>query len=520
VTTTPDRLPGLAFEALRPPAAEEPLRTDIALFAGRMRRGPLGEAVRIDGWRSFIALYGGLWHPAAAPYAIKGYFDNGGEIAWIWRLGDPATSLAASKLWGLESDAEAAALGFPARQFAVSASSPGIWGDRLRVKISLQRRAAGAQRLDLVIEHPEEGSERLRAVPVDDALAESIALRSALIRLTPVGPRPVADPGAPPGPLSREWTLVLEGGSEPAADRAAYDAAVVAAAATAEPSLLAFPDLPTSLADDDQRREVLAGASRLFAETLDRLLIADLPETVDSAPAADGWIAAFGDLETLQRTTAAYHPWIVVEDPLAPPSAPPRRLPPSGHVAGVVSRLDRERGAMTTPANAALDGALDLARTLEQPVQTGLYDLGVNPVVCQSGRGLVVWGGRTLAGGGDALRVGAAFVAHRRLIHRLVRAIRQVARPLVFETNGPVLWYALARGATTILLEAWRARALQGLRPEEAFRVRCDATLNTPEMIERGQVVCEISLAPAVPMEFITIRVALSGDGKLEVAEQ
>jgi phage tail sheath protein FI len=293
----------------------------------------------------------------------------------------------------------------------------------------------------------------------------------------------------------------------------------MAAAGTSEPSLFALPDLPASLADDDQRRDVLAGASRLFTETLDRLLIADLPETIDSAPAADDWIAAFGDVETLLRTTAAYHPWIAVNDPLAPPSAPPRHLPPSGHVAGVISRLDRERGAMTTPANAALEGAIDLARTLEQPAQAGLYALGINPVVCQSGRGLVVWGGRTL-GGGDPLRVGASFVEHRRLIHRLVRAIRQTARPLVFETNGPVLWYALARGATTILLEAWRARALKGVRPEEAFRVRCDATLNTPEMIERGQVVCEISLAPAVPMEFITIRVALSGDGKLEVAEQ
>ena len=175
---------------------------------------------------------------------------------------------------------------------------------------------------------------------------------------------------------------------------------------------------------------------------------------------------------------------------------------------------------MTTPANESVDGAIDLARTIEQEAQGDLYALGINPVVCQSGRGLVVWGGRTLGGSGDALSVGAGFVAHRRLIHRLVRGIRQAARPLVFENNGPVLWYALARAATTILVEAWRTRALKGLRAEEAFQVRCDEKLNTAEVIERGQVICEISIAPAVPMEFITIRVALGADGKLEVGEQ
>ena len=131
-----------------------------------------------------------------------------------------------------------------------------------------------------------------------------------------------------------------------------------------------------------------------------------------------------------------------------------------------------------------------------------------------------IWGGRMLGGRTDvALSAATGFISHRRLIHRLVRAIRQTALPLVFEVNGPQLWFALTRGATTVLLEAWRAQALKGTRPAEAFRVRCDAELNPPQVLERGQVICEISLAPAVPMEFITVRVALSVDGQLEVAE-
>jgi len=183
----------------------------------------------------------------------------------------------------------------------------------------------------------------------------------------------------------------------------------------------------------------------------------------------------------------------------------------------VISRLDQQRGMAAPPANSSIEGAVDTARVLDQAEQAGLYGLGINAIACQSGRGLVVWGGRMLGGREDDATTG--YVAHRRLIHRLVRAIGLVAKPLVFEINGPQLWFALARSATTVLLEAWRARALKGTRPEEAFVVRCDSTLNTQAVIDQGQVICEISLAPAIPMEFITIRVALSADGTLEVAE-
>jgi phage tail sheath protein FI len=94
-----------------------------------------------------------------------------------------------------------------------------------------------------------------------------------------------------------------------------------------------------------------------------------------------------------------------------------------------------------------------------------------------------------------------------------------VAQPLVFEINGPELWLTIVRAITTVLLEAWRAGALKGNRPEEAFRVQCDEKTTPPEAEEAGQVFCEIAIAPAVPMEFILLRIALSTDGVLEVFE-
>jgi hypothetical protein len=176
--------------------------------------------------------------------------------------------------------------------------------------------------------------------------------------------------------------------------------------------------------------------------------------------------------------------------------------------------MDRSRGAQYTPANATLAGVADVQSGYDLAARAALNAAGVNLLLCKSGQGVQVWGGRTLLD-----KPQGRYVAHRRLIHRLVRAARRVAAPLVFETNGPVLWLALVRGVTTVLLEAWRAGGLQGARAEEAFQVVCDATNNPPAQQDLGIVICDVALAPAAPMEFITLRISLSAQGSLDVFE-
>ncbi len=168
---------------------------------------------------------------------------------------------------------------------------------------------------------------------------------------------------------------------------------------------------------------------------------------------------------------------------------------------------------------------MDVLVGLSLAERAALNDAGVNALRCVPGAGIQVWGGRTLyldaeTGEPDTRQPGKLYIAHRRLVHRLVRAIRRVAEPLVFESNGPPMWLAVTRAITTVLVEAYRAGGLQGSRPEEAFQVLCDATNNPPDAIERGEVLCEIRLAPAVPMEFLTIRVSLSAAGSLDVFEK
>jgi uncharacterized protein len=331
---------------------------------------------------------------------------------------------------------------------------------------------------------------------------------SRLIRLVPDGSAGAPDPD---GPISLTWNLVLAGGTDAEPDREDYASAVRTQAELPEPALVALPDLGADLTDPDHTELVLTLLG-VVSPLLDRLVVLDVPPRMSSVDAVLAWVRSLADLgdDALLAAVAVYHP------PLRAPELVGtglRTVPASGHVAGLIARLDGERGAAHTPANATLLDAVDLDVEYPEPQQVRLFEGGVDLVRCLRGRGLVVWGGRTLSNNPQR-----RYIAHRRLLHLLVRAIRRVAEPLVFEVNSPELRLALVRGVTSVLLEAFRTGALAGARPEQAFRVVCDETNNPPEQ-DPAQVVCEIEVAPATPMEFIQLRLVLGQDRGLEVIE-
>jgi phage tail sheath protein FI len=538
MTTAVATTPGLYLTLVPRPAQPSPLRSDVAGFIGHTKRGPVGQAVRVEGWRNYLRIFGGLIGESDTPWAIRGYFENGGEVAWVVRLFQPEPRAfgstpdgTAQAIWKVaEPDALTgrwtasgpAKGGFTAFSYLIQATSPGVWANGLRVLPRYRLEGvANLPEVDLTIYAQDEPVEYLTGLRPRE-LVERVNSASALIRLTPLDPPPV-EPHAsdPPGRRSIEWNDLpsLRGGSEAphtAAWREQYLAAITALGDQPEVALTALPDLHRDAGDDEETAEILAALLQQAAELHDRLLLIDLPRERQSANCALEWVAQQlpqGDAALL-RGGAVYHPHLWVPNPLGGIAEPLRRQPPSGHVAGVISRLDRERGAHHTPANAPLFEAVDVTATFAELEQARCNEAGINLLRCFPGRGLQVWGGRTP----DREQTGR-FVAHRRLIHRLVRAIRRVAEPLVFDTNGPELWLAFVRAITTVLLEAWRAGALKGTRPAEAFRVQCDEQNNPPAAQELGRVLCEIELAPAAPMEFIHLRVALGSDGKLEVFE-
>jgi phage tail sheath protein FI len=511
-------LPGLTVDVAPPTALPPPLRTDVAGFIGATRRGPVGTPVRVASLNDYQDVFGGLDPAADTSYAVRGYYENGGELAWVIRVaGATATATAAWDVAGQD--------GFqPVTAYQVVAASPGGWAEGGQVTVWYRSGSlAGQAEVDVRVAIPGETVEVFTAIPATE-IAERVA-GSRLIRLVPLPGRETAATAGGQARQGKLTQLSLSRGPKAAADRAPgvadYLAAVRALADQPEVAIVAAPDLGRHLTADSDREAVISALLSTAASQLDRLVLIDVPSgpagnTLDPAGAL-AWVKAVlltREDPARRRAAAVYYPGLLVPDPLGGPTAPLRSLPPSGHVAGVISRLDRERGAYWTPANVVLEDAVDLDPALTGPEQEAVFGAAMNLLRCAPGRGLQVWGGRTL----DVTGSQVSYVAHRRLLHRLVRAVHQVADALVFDVNGAPLRLNLVRGVTSVLLAAFRAGALAGARPQDGFRVVCDDT-NNPPGSDPGQVICDISVAPAVPMEFIHLRLVAGQQSQAEVIE-
>lgn len=229
-----------------------------------------------------------------------------------------------------------------------------------------------------------------------------------------------------------------------------------------------------------------------------------------------------GELAALlgdHRTAAAvYGPWIKVRD--ACPSCAGARcgscagtgqgfVPPSGHLAGVYARTDRRIGPHKAPANEVLEGPLGLQVYLDEAALGALSGAGFNAIRALPGRGVRVWGARTLAPEDPSF----GLVNTRRLFQTVARWLEQAMADVAFEPNDLRLWARVGREVGSYLEDLHRRGALAGASPEEAFSVQCDAETNPPDVRERGEVVAEVGLALARPAEFIIVRLVASADG-------
>jgi hypothetical protein len=183
-------------------------------------------------------------------------------------------------------------------------------------------------------------------------------------------------------------------------------------------------------------------------------------------------------------------------------------VPPSGHIAGVWGRNDDTRGVHKAPANEPVRGVVAVGCDLTSREQELLNPVGINCVRSFPGRGIRIWGARTLSSDPEW-----RYVNVRRLFNYLEESILNGTQWVVFEPNDPALWARVRRTITAFLTNEWRKGALFGLTPDEAFYVKCDSETNPPEVVDVGQLVCEIGVAPVKPAEFVIFRLAQFSGG-------
>jgi hypothetical protein len=303
-------------------------------------------------------------------------------------------------------------------------------------------------------------------------------------------------------------------------DAAALEAAIDRLTSVADLDLIVVPDA-MALPDHEAIRVQRHAVAHCEAQG-DRFAI------LDALPARD--VCALLDQRekilhgrTGPVSAALYYPWLqlpraspvssppvssppVSSPPVASPpvaSPPGKLLPPSGAVAGVFARTDARVGVHKAPANEEVAGVLDLHPDVDTAIQDRLNPQGINCLRAFPGRGVRVWGARTISRD-PAWR----YVNVRRLVITLRRWIALNLSWAGFEPNGPLLWVRIERELRGHLTALWRAGALSGDTADAAFYIKCDSETNPPERRGSGEVVTEIGLAPNPPAEFVVIRVA------------
>ena len=203
---------------------------------------------------------------------------------------------------------------------------------------------------------------------------------------------------------------------------------------------------------------------------------------------------------------AYYFPWIQVYDP----EKGNIFVAPSGHMAGIYARSDSERGVHKAPANEIVRGALGLRYNITRPEQDFLNPRGINCIRNMGDRGIRVWGARTISSDPSW-----RYINVRRLFLMIEQSIEIGTQWVVFEPNSETLWKRVTRDITAFLLRIYNSGALMGKTPEEAFYVKCDSETNPPEVVDAGQMVCEIGISPVKPAEFVIFRIGqMAGQGK------
>jgi len=240
----------------------------------------------------------------------------------------------------------------------------------------------------------------------------------------------------------------------------------------------------------------------------DRIAILDTPLRLSPQVApmdpqeAKAWrmdVANFGS-----PFAAMYYPWVKVMGPGKKLIA----VPPCGHIAGIWARNDRDRGVHKAPANEELRGIVGLAVPVSFEEQGPLNKEGINCLRSFPGKGVRVWGARTMSSDPQW-----TYINVRRLFNYIEKSIERSTQWVVFEPNDYDLWARVKRDISAFLTSRWRAGMLFGRNPEEAFFVICDERNNPAEERAQGRLFVDIGLAPSKPAEFVVFRYSQFTDG-------
>ncbi|MER5434620.1 phage tail sheath subtilisin-like domain-containing protein [Streptomyces sp. NPDC002588] len=505
----------------------EGVGTSVAAFVGLAPTGPLNEPTLVTNWTQYVAAFGDFTDGYYLAHSVYGFFNNGGSAAYVVRVGGSSAGASGDAKSPSAVTGSAAPAALPAGEpkqlgtFTVTAVAPG----NLSVEVADAEGEGPAERFKLIVK---DGDQPVETFDVSakkgnrSYVVTQVKERSKLITVAEAAPaaqlaRPDNQTVALPSAASAAPAVPSSSGEAGSAGPAQYlgdssdRTGFGGLEAVDEISMVAVPDLMAAYQrgaiDLEAVKAVQLGLIAHCELMGDRVAIIDPPPGLN-ARQIRVWRQETAGYDS--KYAALYYPWIKSFDPA---TGQARLVPPSGHVAGVWARNDSERGVHKAPANEVIRGAVDLEIQITRGEQDLLNPIGVNCIRAFPGRGIRIWGARTLSSD-PAWR----YLNIRRYFNYLEESILIGTQWVVFEPNDHALWARIRRNVSAFLVNEWRAGALFGAKPEDAFYVKCDEETNPTESVDVGRVVCEIGIAPVKPAEFVIFRLAQfsSGSGELE----
>lgn len=500
--------PGVYVEEV--PAATRPIAgvgTAIAGFVGFAPTGPVNAPTLVTSWTQFASTFGEFTEEFSLAKAVYGFFNNGGGRAYIVRLpfagaGDtpsPALPVATLKAGSADAytvralDANSGALSVvvtpatgdnpPAGSFSLEITLDG----NVVENYSNVTTGAGSSNVATAVNT---ASKYVRVEAIDapaDALAAGVSAGTVALATDSKAVVPTVS------------TAAIIGDSATRTGFAAFEM-------FEDITMIAAPDLVMmhrqGLIGSDDVKAVQTAMIAHCELMGNRMAILDAPAGLNAQQVSD-WRMNQAGYDS--KFAVLYWPWISVFDPSVGHNID---FPPSGYMAGIWSRNDDTRGVFKAPANEVIQGAVGVELNVTRGEMDLLNPQGVNSIKAFPGRGIRVWGARTLSSDAEW-----RYVNVRRYFNYLEESILQGTQWCVFEPNDERLWGRIRRTISAFLVLEWRSGALFGAKPEQAFFVKCDGDNNTAESIDAGMVVVEIGVAPVKPAEFVIFRLAQFSGG-------
>jgi phage tail sheath protein FI len=495
----------------------EGVGTAVAAFVGLAEDGPFNAPTLVSNWTQFTNQFGGFVDGSYLAHSVYAYFMNGGGNCYIVRIGDTPSSNGRRRVEAAPAP-QAILRGY--RAVALDAGAPD--GDiQIEVvdaggesptedmfKLLVKRGGQVVEEYDrATIGRGKQNVATMvnaasKVIRLEDATATGVAAERPTVGevATLVAPPP---PEALPSPRLSADDYVGE---------VSERTGVNGLEAIDEITMVCVPDLMSAYqqgAIDLETVKAVQLAMIAHCELMgDRMAIIDPPPGLNAQQIKE-WRMDKAGYDS--KYAAMYWPWIKSFDPSSGKNI---FVPPSGAMAGVWGRNDDSRGVHKAPANEVVRGAVDLEIQITKNEHDLLNPVGINCIRSFPGRGIRVWGARTLSSD-PAWR----YLNVRRLFNYLEESILNGTNWVVFEPNDDALWAKIRRTISAFLVNEWRKGALFGLSPDEAFYVQCDRETNPAEGIDAGQVVCLIGVAPVKPAEFVIFRLAQFSGGTSLIAE-